>query len=89
MFYYKAPTQARLGAMRGEKKKWTTVKAVVEVPKEEINKCLAALEALHKNRSQADEALIAAIEHIATQLHRKIHGNDDNIIYSAEQRRGR
>eukprot|EP00808_Paulinella_micropora_P027710 g22.t1 len=41
MFYYKAPTQARLGAMRGEKKKWTTVKAVVEVPKEEINKCLA------------------------------------------------
>eukprot|EP00808_Paulinella_micropora_P017869 g36669.t1 len=59
---------------------WTTVKAVVEVPKEEINKFLAALEALHKNRSQADEALIAATEHIATQLHRKIHGNDDNII---------
>eukprot|EP00808_Paulinella_micropora_P021848 g3994.t1 len=47
-----------------------------------------ALEALHKNRSQADEALIAATEHIATQLHRKIHGNDDNIIYLAEQRRG-
>eukprot|EP00808_Paulinella_micropora_P026341 g40632.t1 len=67
----------------------TTVKAVVEVPKEEINECLAALEALHKNRSQADEALIAAIEHIAAQLHRKIHSNDDNIIYSAEQRRGR
>eukprot|EP00808_Paulinella_micropora_P021373 g22158.t1 len=46
-----------------------------------------ALEALHKNRSQADEALIAATEHIATQLHRKIHGNGDNIIYLAEQRR--
>eukprot|EP00808_Paulinella_micropora_P015059 g46476.t1 len=42
----------------------------------------------HKNRSPADEALIAATEHIATQLHRKIHGNDDNIIYLAEQRRG-
>eukprot|EP00808_Paulinella_micropora_P007211 g33419.t1 len=69
--------------------KRTTVKAVVEVPKEEINKCLAALEALHKNRSQADEALIAATEHIATQLHRKIQGNDDNIIYLAEQRQGR